>query len=801
MLQNYFKIAWRNLLRNKVYSTINIGGLAVGMTVAMLIGLWVYDELSFDTYHKNYNRIAQVMQNQTVDGLVATNYAIPVPLEAELRSRYGSGRHIGAGLFDHIVLASWTGGHSLESGGKKFAKSGSFMQPSAPEMLSLTMLKGTRDGLREPASILLAESVAKTYFGNTDPMGKRLKLDNKMIVRVTGVYQDLPYNTTFRDLSFIAPWNLLVSNDESVRRASQQWDNNSFQLFVQLADHADLTTVSARIKNTKLDNVNTGIALTKPAIFLQPMSRWHLFSEWQNGVNIGGRIQYVWLFGIVGLFVLLLACINFMNLSTARSEKRAKEVGIRKAVGSVRGQLISQFFSESFLVVVLAFVSALLLVVISLAFFNDIADKKMDVPWANPFFWLAGISFCLFTGLMAGSYPAFYLSSFQPIKTLKGALQVGRFATVPRRILVIIQFTVSVTLIIGTIIVFRQIQFAKERPVGYGRSGLVALGLGETGVHAHFDAIRDELKKARTITNMAESRSPLTALWQTQNGFDWNGTATNLQSEFGTIFITHEFGKTVDWQVKAGRDFSSAYASDSTGMVLNEAAVRYMGLKNPVGHLVRWEGITWKVLGVVRDLVIESPYEPVRQTIYMIGNGPGNTLTLRLNPNRAASESLNQIEMVLKKYDPSLTFDFQFIDQQYAKKFGDEERIGNLAFVFAILAIFISCLGIFGLATFMAEQRTKEIGVRKVLGASGLNLWGLLSKEFVILVTIGFAVAAPLAYYFLSNWLQKYEYRTEISWWIFAASGAGALLITLLTVSFQSVKAALMNPVKSLRSE
>ncbi len=796
MFSNYLKIAWRNLVRNKVYSAINIGGLAVGMAVAMLIGLWVYDELTFNTYHNRYERIAQVMQHQTVDGQISTNYSIPLPLEAELRSQYGKNSPI-----KRIVLASWIYGHGLDMGDQKFVRKGGFMQPDAPEMLSLRMLKGTRQGLRDPGSILLAESVAKAYFGDTDPMGKILKLDNKMAVRVTGVYQDLPYNTTFRDLTFIAPWELLLNNDESVRRASQQWDNNSFQLFVQLADKADLSAVSRLLKNTKLDHVDKRIALTKPEIFLEPMGRWHLYSDWKNGVNVGGRIQYVWLFGTIGLFVLLLACINFMNLSTAQSERRAKEVGIRKAVGSLRGQLIGQFFSESLLVVAIAFVLAMIGAMVSLPFFNDVADKQTAIPWSNTGYWAVILLFCLLTGLVAGSYPALYLSAVNPLRVLKGTVKAGRFASLPRRVLVVTQFTVSVTLIIGTITVFRQIQFAKDRPVGYVRAGLVTLGIGGSVIHDHYDAIQNELRNAGIISNMAESRSPMTALWQTQNGFDWNGNVTNAQAEFGTIFVTHDFGKTVGWQVKAGRDFIRNYPADSTGMVLNEAAVRYMGLTSPVGKTVRWESINWKVVGVVKDLIMESPYAPARPSIYMIGNGPGNNLLLRINPNQTSSDAVSQLGTILKKYDPTLVPDAQFVDQEYAQKFSDEERIGKLASIFAVLAIFISCLGIFGLASFMAEQRTKEIGVRKVLGASVLNLWGLLSKDFVVLVLIAFLIATPLAYYFLSNWLQQYDYRTDISWWIFAVSGVGALAITLLTVSFQSIKAALMNPVKSLRSE
>ncbi|GAB4014200.1 ABC transporter permease [Spirosoma migulaei] len=794
MIRNYVKIAFRNLVKNKGYSFINIGGLAVGMAVAMLIGLWMYDELSYNKFHQHYDRIAWVMQNQTEDGQVYTNYSNPIPLEAELRRKYGDS-------FKHIVLASWTGSHILSAGDKLFTKSGNFMQPDVPDMLTLTMLKGTRSGLREPASILLSESVAKTYFGDSDPVGKLMKIDNRLDVKVTGVYQDLPHNSDFKDLAFIAPWDLYLNSKEWLKRSKDFWDNNSFEIIVQIADHADMAAVSAKIKNAKLDNVDKSLLQRKPEIFLHSMSRWHLYSDWKNGINTGGRIQYVWLFGIIGVFVLLLACINFMNLSTARSEKRAKEVGIRKAVGSVRSQLISQFFSESLLVVALAFGLSLLLVQLILPGFNDVSDKKLAILWTTPLFWLLGLGVSLLTGLIAGSYPAFYLSSFQPVKVLKGTFRIGRFAAIPRKVLVIVQFTVSVTLIIGTVVVFRQIQFAKNRPVGYSRAGLVMVEMTQEDVHTHFEAIRDELKNAGAIAEMTESGSPATGVWQTQYGFSWNGKNSNIRTDFGTIFITHSFGKTMGWQFNEGRDFSRDYPTDSLGIVLNEAAAKFMGLKNPVGEIVKWEGKSWKILGVIKNMVMESPYEPVRRTLYMINDGSGNVVTLKINPTQSAAEALHKIEAVFKKYAPAVPFDYKFVDKEYARKFGNEERIGRLASFFAILAIFISCLGLFGLASFVAEQRTKEIGIRKVLGATVGNLWQMLSKDFVVLVLISCLIATPPAWYLMDEWLQKYDYHSELSWWIFAATGLGALAITLLTVSFQSIKAALMNPVKSLRNE
>jgi putative ABC transport system permease protein len=490
-----------------------------------------------------------------------------------------------------------------------------------------------------------------------------------------------------------------------------------------------------------------------------------------------------------------------MNLSTARSERRAKEVGIRKSVGSLRSQLIFQFFSESLLVAVLAFASSLLLVQLVLPFFNDVAGKKMFILWANPLFWLLGIGFSMITGLIAGSYPAFYLSSFNPVKVLKGTFRAGRFAAVPRKVLVVVQFTVSVILIIGTIIVFRQIQFAKNRPVGYSRDGLVTLPVITRDIHDHFDVVKNELLSSGSIASMAEAGSPTTAIWSTNAGFDWKGKDPNLAVEFPNVDVSYDYGKTVGWQFKDGRDFSREFLTDSTAFVLNETAAKFIGLKNPVAEILKWDGVPYKIIGIIKDMVVESPYSPVRPTLFHLSKYPGNVIIAKINPAAGAAEALHKIETVFKKYNPAQPFDYQFVDEVYAQKFGNEQRIGKLASFFAVLAIFISCLGLFGMASFVAEQRTKEIGVRKVLGASVFNLWRLLSKEFVLLVIISCAIAIPVAWYFLHEWLQKYEYRTEMSWWIFVAAGSGALVITLLTVSFQSIKAALMNPVKSLRTE
>jgi putative ABC transport system permease protein len=798
MIKNYFRVAFRSLGKNKSSSIINIGGLAVGMAVAILIGLWIYDELSFDKYHKNYDRIARVMQHQTSNGIIYSGNAMPFPIGNELQTSFGSD-------FKYVAMASWEGPHILTYGDKKITKPGIYMDKDGGKMLSLKMIKGTQDGLKEPNSVLLAASTAKAIFGDADALNQILKIDSKLDVKVTGVYEDLPYNTSFRDLTFIAPWDLYVSSEAWIKRDKEEntWDDNSFQTFVQIADNTNFKTVGKKIINAKQDHLRAEDKKYNAQIFLHPMSDWHLRSHWdENGIKTGGAIEYVWLFSIVGIFVLLLACINFMNLSTARSEKRAKEVGIRKAIGSLRGQLIGQFYCESLLVVIFSFILAITLVQLTLPWFNGVASKEMFIPWSNPLFWLTGISFTLITGIVAGSYPALYLSSFQPVKVLKGTFRVGRFASIPRKVLVVLQFTISLTLIIGTIVVYNQIQYSKNRPIGYNRDGLMMISMKSPDFYGKFDLLRTDLKSSGAITELAESSSPLTGVWSNNGGFDWPGKDPNLDADFATIWVTHEYGKTVGWQFKEGRDLSREFATDSASIVVNEAAVKFMRLKKPVGTMVKWgRQRSYKIVGVIKDMLMQSPYEPVKQTVYFLDYNNVNWIVLKLNPNKSASESISKIEAAFKKYIPSAPFDYKFADSEFAAKFAAEERIGKLATFFAALAIFISCLGLFGLASFVAEQRTKEIGIRKVLGASVTNLWGMLSKDFVVLVIISCFIAAPIAYYFMSKWLLKYEYRTDISWWVFAASGIGAMVITLLTVSFQAVKAALANPVKSLRSE
>ncbi|HTB25787.1 MAG TPA: ABC transporter permease [Puia sp.] len=799
MLKNYFKTAWRSLIKNRLSSFINIGGLAVGMALAMLIACWVYNEWSYDKQVNNYQRIAQVWA--LWPGHKGAQRQLPAPVVDELRSKFG-------GNFKRIVMSSQSQEHILSFDQKKLIKPGNFMDPEVLKLFSIRLLKGGPSALNDPHSILLSASLAKAFFADADPVGQILRMDDSLFIKVTGVYEDFPYNSTFRDISFLAPWDLYEYFDPETRYNRHSWGDNNWQVFIELADHADMEKVSAKIRTIKADNDpwldSTGHNMNTSELFLHPMSRWHLYSEFKEGDRDSGRIQYVRLFGIIGVFVLLLACINFMNLSTARSEKRSKEVGIRKTIGSMRWQLIGQFFVESLLVAVMAFVLAVGLFILSLPFFNELAETKMTVPWLNPVWWIAGIGFALFTGLIAGSYPALYLSSFQPVKVLKGIFRVGRLAALPRKVLVVVQFTVSIAMIIGTIIVFRQVQYAKDRQVGYNQQGLFMMVMHTNNIYDHFSAFRNDLLSTGAVTEVAESVSPVTASWPQNGGLSWTDHNSSIASDpdFTMKGVTTEYAKTLGLKFTEGRDFRSGpKGSDSGMMILNESSVKYMGLKDPIGKTVTWMKYNFRVIGVVKNMVMESPYESAVPAMYYLSPYKMSNLTIRINPNLSAREAFRRISPVFAKYSPAEPFDYKFVDEEYDSRFRGESRIGELAGFFTILAIFISCLGLFGLASFVAEQRMKEIGVRKILGATVFNLWRLLSKDFVLLVGLSCLIAIPIAWWMLHQWLQAYAYRTEISWWIFAAAGMGAIGITLMTVSFQSIKAAITNPVNSLRSE
>ena len=797
MLKNYFKIAHRNLIKNKGYAFINIGGLAIGMTVAILISLWIYDELSYNKYHKNYERIVKVLRQQSHRGEVFTSTNVVRGLGPLLRSEYG-------GHFDQVVMARGRIEERVVAhGNHKFTQPGYFMEPGGPDMFSLRMISGTRDGLQDMNSILLSESLAKKLFSDVDPLNQVVKMDAQWDLKVTGVYEDLPLSSELNAATYLAPLEKYLegSSDDDV------WTNQQMFLYAQLSPDADLEEVSSIVNEAMLSHIPEGTSNSSPKLFLHPMQKWHLYSEFENGVNVtSNKLKYVWFYGIIGVFVLLLACINFMNLSTARSEKRSKEVGVRKSMGSARGQLITQFLSESLMVALLALACALLLVSLFLPWFNELAGKEMKMPWTNQWFWLFGLGFTVFTALLAGSYPAFYLSSFKPVKVLKNAIVAGGTAATPRKMLVVFQFTISIALIIGTIVVNQQIQYVKERPVGYSKEGLLTLRPGSPEYFGKYQALRNEFKRTGVVTEIAEANYPLTTILGNNDGFVWEGKDPSFDPTFNTISVTHEYGSTIGWQFIDGRDFSRDFQSDLSGVVITESALKLMKLENPVGQIISWnpdwrEAANFTILGVVKDMVKGSPFEAVRPAIIFPSENDLSWLFIRINPQISASEALPKIEAAFNSIVPSAPFDYQFADEAYDAKFRAEERIRSLSTFLAAVAIFISCLGLLGLISYVSEQRTKEIGIRKVLGASVRQIWSLLTKDFVRLVMGSCILAIPAAYYLMSGWLQNYDYRMELSWWVFLAAGLAGLILTLLTVSFQAIKSATANPVDSLGSE
>jgi len=799
MFKNYLKIAWRNLLKNKGYSVINIGGLALGMAVTLLIGLWVQDELSHNSYFANKDSIAQVYQSQTFNNQTGTGPAIPRPLEKALRDGYGDN-------FKYLIMSSWTNDLYLKYKETSLSRPGNYMQREAPELLDLKIIKGEKDGLREVNSIMLSASTANALFGKEDPIGKVVKASNQYDLMVTSVYSDIPLNNTFNDTDYIIPWEQYLASREWVKNAEDNWGNNSFQMFVELADNINMEKASQTIRDVK-KNLNEDTAEFNPQIFLFPMKEWYLRGNFENGKQVGGRIKYVWLFAIIGAFVLLLACINFMNLSTARSEKRAKEVGIRKSIGSQRGQLVNQFLSESFLVVLFAFMVALVIVLLSLNGFNDLSKKEITFPWGNAFFWLSSLGFILFTALVAGSYPALYLSSFRPVDVLKGTFKSGKYAGLPRKILVVVQFTVSVAFIIGTVIVMQQINHAKNRPVGYEKEGLIQIPTFSQDFSGKYDLMRSEFIGSGAVSEMSTSSSPTTQIWSNRGGFTWEGKPEGFQEDLAWTEVSPEYAKSLNLKIVEGRDFSRDFATDSLGVLINETAKAYLGMENPVGKFLKDDdeedpNPPLKIIGVVQDMITQSPYEPVKQGVYVYDRFDNfSYYNLRLNPNQSANKNIAIVEKVFAAHFPDIPFQYDFVDSEYGEKFASEERVGTLSGIFTALAILISCLGLFGLTSFVAEQRTKEIGVRKVLGASVFNVWNMLSKDFLKLVIISCFIAIPISYYIMNGWLQDYPYRVILEWWIFALAFIGAMAITILTVSFQAIKAANANPVNSLRTE
>jgi putative ABC transport system permease protein len=790
MFNNYFKISYRNLIHNKGFSFINIMGLSIGMAVAILIGLWIHNELSYNKYHRSYDRVAQVYQNQTFENGIQTWPSQAMQLAPALRNEY-------SGVFSKVVTSTFNSSSAFGNGEKTLYKRGVFIEAPGPEIFSATMVHGSLDALNDQRNILISESFAEAFFGQESAVGQMIRLANEEELNIAGVYKDFPSNSEFDGTDYMASWEFYAKLRNLEERVG--WGNSWFRVFVELEEGTSLASASTAIKDVKLNHTFEDDKRFKPQLFLHPMSKWHLYREFSNGVNSGGAITYVWMFGIIGVFILILACINFMNLSTARSEKRAKEVGIRKSLGSLRNQLVLQFYSESLLVSGLAFVISLLIILTALPYFSGIVNAELYIPWVSWQFWVANLSFILFTSLLAGSYPALLLSSFSPIKSLKKSAMSGGML---RRALVVLQFSISITLIIGTMVINKQIQHAQNRPLGYDTKGLITLTTQTQEIEDNFELLKNTLIDHNLATAVSLSESEVTDSWTTNSGWDWQGKDPNVQDEFVTVAVDHDFGKVVNWEIVKGRDFDRNRASDSLTMIINETAVNYLGFEDPIGQKIKAFGQEIEIIGVVKDIMNQSPFDPIRQTVYYFDFiGRSTIINIKMNPELNVSRALEETENVFLSINPDSQFNYQFADDDLKRKYRSEERTRTFAVISSLLTIIISALGIFGMATYIAEQKSKEISIRKILGATVSNIWMLLSKDFAILILISGVIATPLAYFLAENWLEDYVYRTELSWWIFALALIIALLISLLTISYQTIKAALINPIKSLKSE
>ncbi len=794
MLRQNLKISWRSLLKNKAFSIINISGLAMGMCIAILIGLWVKDELQFDRQFKNYDQIARVMQHRTFAGEKDTWQWTMYPLAEELRTNYGH-------LFQRVSVGTYTEEAMIRMDDDIFRPLGMYIEPAGAEMLTLTMKEGVVRNMGEPNHLLLSEGLAARLFGDGDIVGQTITFEETPL-QIAGIYQDFPVGSTFYETDFIGSWELYTQLYSWVNNMDTPWRPNGFQTLVQLADQTDMESAEAAISDLIAEKTAhlTAVAISNPETFLHPMSKWHLASRFENGINTGGRIDNVRLFGGVGIFILLLACINFMNLSTARSEKRSREVGVRKVLGSLRSQLIGQFYSESTLIAFLAFLLALLLALIALPGFNQIADKTIALPWTTPWWWLLSIGFVLLIGIIAGSYPAFYLSSFPIMRAINQKAAMRKRLITPRRVLVILQFTVAVSLIIGVLIVREQIEFGQNRELGFDEEQLVSVPIRSRQVAQHYDLITEQLSELPEVAELGAANTPVSEVGSTTSGVSWRDKDPNNGIDFVELAVDDNYGKTIGWHISEGRDFSAEFASDSSALIINRAAADIIGFEDPIGETIQLGNGPFHIIGVVENIVNESPYLDSRPFIISLREGFLPHIHLKLAGSADLQATLAKVEQVFKDQDPDMAVEFAFIDDEYAQKIQTEVQTGKLVGIFTVLSIFISCLGLFGLVAYMAERRKKEISIRKVLGASLSALWSTLSKEFIILTLIAFTVAIPVAYYFMDGWLAKYTYHTALDWTIFAFAGLLTLLITLVTVSFQTIKAALLNPVNALSS-
>ena len=792
MIRNFFKVAYRNIVRNKGFSAINITGLTIGMASAILILLWMQDELSYDSFNSNKDRIYEVWNRVSFDGKISTWNSVPAPLAGVLEKDIPE--------VERAVRVSTDNKTLFSVGEKKIFRIGMIADTGFFQTFSFPLLKGNPfTALNDQHSIVITEKTAESLFGDENAMGKIIKIDNKDNFTVTGIVKDLPGNTRF-SFEYVLPW----SSVKYAPGTDLGWNDNSTHTYVLLKPNASYGAAAAKINSLK-QHYSDEAKTMKWELFIYPLKRWRLYSSFSNGIEDGGgRSTFVKLFGIIAGFILLIACINFMNLSTARSEKRAKEVGIRKVVGARKSSIVSQFIGESVLIALLAGIASILLVQLCLPGFNQLTEKTLFINFGSAYTWAALAGFILFTGLLAGSYPAFFLSAFQPVKVLKGSFKKANALVTPRKLLVILQFSFAIMLIICTIIVKQQIDYARGRETGYNKDNLVYHFM--TGdISRNYALIKNELLSAGIAASVTKTNSPLTERWSNGWGQGWEGKNPNDNTSFDRYLADEDLGLTAGLHFIQGRDFNlKEFPTDSTALIVNESALKVFKFKEPLGKIVNDLGINWHIVGVIKDFILTSPYEPTRPLLICGAKSSFMqfaVMQIKLNGNHPINENLGKAEAIFKKYNPEYPFEYRFVDEAYAQKFENEQRQGILAALFSGLSIFISCLGLFGLATYMAENRIKEIGVRKVLGASVAGIAGLLSRDFIQLVLISFLIAAPISWWSMHQWLQEYDYRVSIQWWVFAAAACLSVAIAIVTVSYQAIRAAMANPVKSLRSE
>ena len=784
MFKNFLKIAFRNLLRNKGFSAINIAGLTVGMASALLILLWIQNEVSFDKFHKNKDYLYEAWNRGTFNNKLQCWNSTPKILAPTLKQEFPEIEDVARTNNQWFVTTV---------GLKQISCNGLFADPSFLKMFSFPVLQGNAEtALNSVTNVVITQKMAIKMFGTEDAIGKIIKID-KTNLTVAGILKDLPNNTRFT-FEFIMPWAYMTK----LGWDDTYWGNNSVNTFVQLKPNTTAALVDTKIKNiTKIHSNGE----EQQEVFLHPITKWHLYSNFENGKVVGGRIAIVVTFSIIALFILLIACINFMNLSTARSEKRAKEVGIRKVVGAGKKSLIAQFLGESVIIALISGILSLLLVQLCLPWFDTLAAKEIFIPYNNGYFWVASLLFIVGTGVLAGSYPALFLSSFKPVIVLKGSFKRSNAVINPRKILVVLQFTFAIVLIVSTIIVTQQMKYAQDRDTGYERGQLLYHFL--TGdLDKKFPLVKNELLTSGAAVSVTRTSSPLTEGWSDSWGFEWEGKAADDKTDFDRFSEDEGLVKTAGLTILKGRDMDLAsYPTDSLAIVLNESAAKAMNLKDPIGQLIKDDGQKWHVVGVIKDFLLRSPYEPTRPMVILGTKSGFNVVNIKLNRTNSTSHNVELVEKIFKTFNPQYPFEYHFVDEQYARKFDDTQRTATLIGIFAALTIFISCLGLFGLAAYMAENRIKEIGVRKVLGASVFTITSLLSREFLALVGISILIATPIAWFFMNLWLNDFQYRIHIEWWVFILAGTLAIVISLATVSYQAIRAAVANPVKSLRTE